>query len=146
MLSKQSSENQNENDDKNNIAKSLTETIKKDGHPLDLFVKRVVNSMLTEFCIPWLVSCLQKYSEDDFHKRMLDPDFDFVNDWKTNHAKKFKAFILGARRLRYAYDFNSQAITMKVIAILENNDWKIDETETIQLFYTMESLKDLIES
>lgn len=140
MLSEQSSSN----DEK--IAKTLTESIRKDGHPLDLFVKRVVNSMLTEFCIPWLVSCLQKYSEDDFHKRMLDPDFDFISDWKANHAKKFKAFVLGARRLRYAYDFNSQAITMKVIAILEDNNWKVNETETIQLFYTMESLKQMIES
>lgn len=128
------------------IAFSLTETIKKDGHPLDLFVKRVVNSMLTEFCIPWLVNCLEKYTEADFHNKMLDPDFSFIDDWRANHTKKFKAFVLGARRLRYAYDFNSQAITMKVITILENNGWSVNDTETIQLFYTMEALKQMIES
>ena len=127
------------------ITNSLTECIKKDQHPLDLFVKRVVGSVLNEFVTPWLVECLQKYSEEDFHSRMTDQSWDFIGDWKQNHPKKFKAFIFGARRLRYAYDFNSKSITTQVVKILEENGWKINDTETIQLYYTAESIRQMIE-
>lgn len=127
------------------ITHSLTECIKKDNHPLDLFVKRVVGGVLSEFVVPWLVDCLQKYDESEFHSRMLDESWDFIGDWKQNHPKKFKAFIFGARRLRYAYDFDAKAITEQIVQILEDNGWKINETETIQLYYTAQSIKQMIE-
>jgi len=127
------------------LTKSLCDSVQKNGHPLDLFVKRVVGGVLSEFVVPWLVECLQKYDETEFHTKMYDSTWDFVNDWQSNHPKKFKAFIFGARRLRYAYDFNSKAITEQVVNILENNGWKIDDTESIQLYYTAESIRKMIE-
>lgn len=129
-----------------NIAKSLTDSIKKDSHALDIFVKKIVNSILVDMAIPWLVDCLEKYSEEDFHKKMNDPLFDFINDWETNHHKKFKAFLIGARRMRHAYDFNSQVITKRVSEILQNHGWTIRENEYIRLYVTMEQLRGMIES
>lgn len=133
-------------DSNENLAKSLTEAVKKDGHALDLFVRKIVNSILVEMAIPWLVECLQKYSEEDFHKRMADQMFDFVNDWETNHPRKFKAFMLGARKMRHAYDFNSQIITERVVIILKDHGWTIHENEYIRLYFTMEQLRSMIES
>ena len=127
------------------IAKDLTEAIKKDNHPLDVFVKKIVNSILVEFAVPWLVDCLKKYEETDFHTKMSDPTWDYINDWETNHHKRFKAFVMGARKLRYAYDFDSQTITSKVVGILQDNGWRISDSESIQLYYTMESLRQMIE-
>lgn len=127
------------------ITKSLTETIKKDNHPLDLFVKKVVGGVLSEFVVPWLVECLQKYDETDFHQKMADQSWDFIDDWKANHHRKFKAFIFGARRLRYAYDFDSKAITEQVVKILGDNGWSVNDTENIQLYFTCESIRQLIE-
>ena len=132
--------------DSSKLTKNLTDSIQKDSHALDIFVRKVVSSMLSEFCIPWLVSCLEKYSEEDFHKRMADPLFDFISDRETNHHKKFKAFMIGARRMRHTYDFNSQVITTQVIKILTEHGWTIHETEHVRLYYTMESLKQMIES
>jgi hypothetical protein len=132
--------------DSSKLTKNLTGAIQKDGHALDMFVRKVVSSMLSEFCIPWLVSCLEKYSEDDFHKRMNDQMFDFINDWQTNHHKKFKAFMIGARRMRHAYDFNSEIITARVVVVLTEHGWTIYENEYIRLYHTMQQLKNLIES
>jgi len=132
--------------DSEHLAKSLTEAVKKDGHALDIFVKKIVNSILVDMAIPWLVDCLEKYSEEDFHKKMNDPLFDFVDDWQTNHSKKFKAFIIGARRMRHAYDFNSQVITLRVSVILKDHGWTIRENEYIRLYATMEQLRGMIES
>jgi len=129
-----------------NLAKSLTETVKKDGHALDIFVRKIVNSMLVDMAIPWLVNCLEKYSEEDFHKKMNDQMFDFVNDWETNHPKKFKAFLLGARKLRHAYDFNSELITAEIVKILTEHGWTIHENEYIRLWYTMQALRAMIEA
>lgn len=133
-------------DSNENLAKSLTEAVKKDGHALDIFVRKIVNSLLVEMAIPWLVECLKKYSEQDFHKRMADPMFDFINDWETNHHKKFKAFMMGARRMRHAYDFNSQVITSRVVDILKEHGWSIYENEYIRLYFTMEALRGKIEA
>ena len=128
------------------LADTLSNVIQKDSHPLDLFVKRVVNNVLSTYVIPWLVECLEKYSEEDFHQKMSDQTWDFITDWQTNHAKRFKAFIWGARRLRYAYDFDSRAITKAVVAqVLEKHGWTVSETETIQIYYTLEKLREMIE-
>ena len=132
-------------DNSDEITHSLTETIKKEGHPLDLFVKRVVGGVLAEFVVPWLVECLQKYSEEDFHQKMRDNTWDFINDWQQNHHKKFKAFIFGAKRLKYAYDFDSKAITKQVVTILEKNGWTIEENETVRLYWTAEEIRQMIE-
>jgi hypothetical protein len=127
------------------ISKYIADGIKKDGHPLDLFIRKVINPILSEFCVPWLVDCLKKYSEEDFHKRMSDNMFDFISDWENNHPKKFKAFLIGARRLRYAYDFNSEEITKRVVTILQDNGWIIHENEYVKLYFTMEALRERIE-
>lgn len=133
-------------DDDKDLAKYLGEAVKKDSHPLDLFVRKVVNNILLEFCIPWLTECLEKYTEQDFHDRMNDTLFDFVDDWKTNHAKWFRAFIFGARRLRHAYDWDSKAITERVVAVLtQRQGWTISENEYVRLFHTMEQLRLMIE-
>lgn len=133
-------------DSSDNLTKSLTDSVKKDGHALDIFVKKIVSSLLSEFAIPWLVDCLEKYSEKDFHDRMADPMFDFVNDWQTNHSRKFKAFMMGARRMRHAYDFNSDVITARVAAILKEHGWTIHDNEYIRLWHTMQQLKMMIEA
>ena len=77
---------------------------------------------------------------------MNDTLFDFINDWEVNHPKKFKAFLIGARRLRYAYDFDSQEITKRVVTILQDNGWTIGENEYMRLYFTMEALRVKIEA
>lgn len=135
------------NEDEKELAKYFADAVQKDSHPLDLFVKKIVNNILLEFCIPWLLSCFEKYNEADFHTRMKDSLFDFINDWEQNHAKRFKAFMLGARRLRSYYDFDSKAITERVVAVLtQRQGWTLTEEETVRLYYTMEALRQRIES
>lgn len=134
-------------DEVERLSKSFSDVITKDQHPLDRFVKKVVSSILTEAAVPWLIECLDKYSEEDWHSRMSDPMWDFINDWETNHKRRFKAFMLGARKMRYAYDFNSQTITDKVIEILKRrNGWIIYDDEYVRLYLTLEQLRRMIEA
>ena len=106
-------------------------------HPLDKFVKRFVKSVINSFVVPWLASCLQKYSESDFHARMADPNFDFINDWETNHPDKYPNFIRKAQKLKHNIDFNEEEVTNRVVGILNAQGWMVYGHERDKLYSTV---------
>jgi hypothetical protein len=110
-------------------------------HPLDKFVKKFVKSVINSFVVPWLASCLQKYSEADFHLRMQDTSFDFINDWETNHPKKYSSFISKAQKLKHNIDFNEEEVTNRVVGILNAQGWTVYSYERAKLFNTVLRVK-----
>lgn len=103
-------------------------------HPLDRFTQKVITNLLMHYCIPWLTSCLQKYPESYFHQKMVDPRWDFIADWKLNHADKYPKFIAGARKLRHRFTFDTDAVTDRVVnSIKLKAGWTIHPYEYILL-------------
>src|SRR4051812_1032534 len=120
-----------------NLSEFMTEGVNSKLHPLDKFVKRFVKSIIHSFVVPWLASCLSKYSEQDFHTRMQDQTFDFINDWKTNHPDKYPNFIKKAQKLKHNIDFNEDEVTARIVSILNAQGWQVYEYERVKLYQTV---------
>lgn len=109
-------------------------------HPLDRFVSGVVNKILTNYVVPWLVECLSKYTEIDFHIKMSQ-NFDFISDWQINHPKKYNMFIRGGRKFKERVRFDTDEILARVVTILENNGWTVYPSEMNKLRYTIQQVR-----
>lgn len=114
-------------------------------HPLDTFVSRIVNRILMDYLTPWLVECLEKYSNEDFHQKMA-ANFDFIADWKLNHPRRYSMFIKGGRRFRNRIDFDKAAILERVVKILMNNGWTVYPEEVFKLGKTIRTVMQEIDS
>ena len=124
------------------LAKYLAQGASTPKHPLDRFTNRIVTNLLMRYCVPWLEACLTKYSEYDFHMRMLDPSFDFVNDWYTNHPKKYRSFLSGARKLRHRFTFDTDQVLQRVMyAIQVKSGLNIYPSEVIRLRDTIDMVR-----
>lgn len=116
------------------IANYLASAAGTKQHPLDRFTNKIVTNLLMRYCIPWLASCLEKYTEEEFHMRMADIYFDFIDDWYSNHPGKYNAFIKGAKKMRHRFTYDPEAITQRVIFILENRGgWHVYDYEVPKL-------------
>jgi len=120
----------------------LSEGVKtKSKFGFDSMMRKMINNILAEFVIPWLGSCLTRYSEADFHARMNNPNFSFIQDWKDNHGDKYTRFIKTARKMRNRFDFDTITVTGKVVAILTKNGWTVQDHEILKLKDTVETVK-----
>lgn len=116
-------------------------------HPLDRFTKKIVTNLLSRYCVPWLVSCLEKYSETEFHMRMSDPYFDFIDDWYSNHPKKYNTFIAVAKKMRHRFNYDVAAITERVIFVLgQKAGWQVYDYEKTKLWDTVQRVGEEIYS
>ena len=124
------------------LAEYLAGAAQPGTHALDRFTHKVITNLLMHYCIPWLAHCLSSYSEAEFHAKMMDPSWDFITDWKINHADKYPRFINGARRLRHRFTFDVDAITERVVgSIRMQAGWQVYPYEYIILRDTIERVK-----
>ena len=107
----------------------------------DSVVNEVVTELLAQLIEPWLESCLVKYTETDFHKRMLE-GFDFIQDWKSNHHAKYAAILRALRSVRHRIILDESKIYDVIIAQLSKNGWKITDWEKTRF---MENIRTLIQ-
>jgi hypothetical protein len=118
----------------------------KPKHPLDRMVNRIVNNIIDAQVIPWLVECLEKYDETDFHMKMM-MNWDFIADWKLNHKRTFATFIRVARANRNSFDFDTNVIVDKIINVLNMKaGWTVSFVERAKLWQTIERLRMMIYS
>ncbi len=123
------------------ISDYMADGVSSKQHPLDRFVKRFIKSVINSFIVPWLSSCLIKYSEADFHAKMQDSTFDFIKDWETNHQDKYPKFIHRAQKLKHNIDFNEDEVTNRVIGILNAHGWTVYAQERTKLYNTVARVK-----
>ena len=130
-----------------NISNYLAGGVDSKAHPLDRFTHKVVTNLLMRGAIPWLVSCLEKYTEEEFHMRMADPYFDFIDDWWSHHPKRYEAFIRGAKKMRHRFNFDVAAITDRVIFVLgQKAGWTVYPQEVNKLRDTIQRVGEEIYS
>lgn len=110
------------------IAEDLVDAV--DPRPASRFTKTMrgmVTDILMQIAVPWLMECFEKYSEDDFHQKVLYENFDFINDWQVNHPDRYWDFINRARNkvVKHFIDFHVVRITNKVVGLLQKKGWFI---------------------
>lgn len=131
--------------DDEHLASYLSSAVQPGQHALDKFTQKVVTNLLMYYCIPWLASCLTRYSEADFHAKMADPTWDFITDWQVNHGERFDKFIKGARRLRHRFVFDVDAITERVAGSIQMKaGWRIFPFEYLILHDTISRVRNQI--
>lgn len=117
-------------------------TPKKDMGRFDRTMSRVITKGVREFVVTWIIECLQKYSEIEFHRR-LNPfyciyhdivhhknewntktcqQFDFIDDMKMNHSAWHAGALNTARRLSYRnwLQFDENEIFIRIEGLLVN--------------------------
>lgn len=92
------------------------------GNRFDRMMKSSVTAILLEIISPWIVECLKKYTEEDFHKRMAE-GFDFYQDWQDNHRERYATIVRRARRISRFLDFDVDRILGRVEYILYTESW-----------------------
>lgn len=111
-------------------------------HPLDKFTHKLIMNVLYQIVIPWFVTVITKYPEAYFHQKMADPSWDFIVDWKTNHADKYGKMIHYARKLRRRFHFDTQEVLNRVVGALnEEAGWIIYPEETMQLYDVIDRVR-----
>lgn len=95
-------------------------------------VGRILNEFLKIVIAGWVKSCFEKYSEEFFHQKMRE-QFNFIDDWKTNHPEKYNSFVKKARKLKYFFRIDENDIMNRVETLLIKNNWKLypEEKEMI---------------
>ena len=94
----------------------------------DIAVSSVVTPILVQLIEPWVESCFEKYTEQYFHMKMAT-GFDFIDDWKRNHNKKYRFIVGSLRRIRNKIELNEDVILPIVLKALQKHGWTIEEWE-----------------
>lgn len=110
----------------------------------------LVQSMIT----PWMINCLQKYSEQEFHQIMKSGNytyenkqyqgFDFIKDWEINHHRKISMFRKMAKTMKNVINFDDRKFLEKIVTVLETQEWNLTVQEIQCLHHTILKVKDII--
>ena len=100
----------------------------KSRHGFDAVVSNVVTSLLMQLFIPWIDYCFNKYSEDEFHKRMK-AGFNFVQDMKENHIDRYTYIMKAVRRVRNRIKLDEEKLLVVVVHECNKRGWTITEWE-----------------
>lgn len=94
----------------------------------DHAVSQVVTHLLMQLIIPWIDYCFNKYTEEEFHRRML-AGFDFIQDLKSNHLTRYKHILKAIRAVRDRIILDEEKILTAVLKELTKRGWTITEWE-----------------
>lgn len=126
----------------------IKEKLKKTVIPKSDFdrpIAAVVGKLFDSYIIPWIRTRFEKYTEEQFHERMIK-GFDFLQDLKDNHVEKYKLCVLAIRPIRNRIRINRDAIYAAILEIFAEYGWTVtvreqetlmrDVTELVHELYT----------
>lgn len=94
----------------------------------DHAVSHVVTELLMQLIIPWIDYCFNKYTEEEFHRRM-SAGFDFIHDLKVNHLGRYNHILRAIRAVRNRVILDEKKILTAVLKELNKRGWTITEWE-----------------
>jgi len=109
------------------IKEKLTKTVTPKTN-FDRPMAALVGKMFDDFIIPWIRTRFEKYTEEQFHERMVK-GFDFLHDLKTNHPEKYRFCILSIRPIRNRLVISRDAIYRAILEIFAQYGWTVTEQE-----------------
>lgn len=111
----------------------------------DAGIKRTITNLMLRMVAPNLARCFGRYTEQYFHQRLAS-GFDFIDDWKANHASDYNKFMWVARRLRHRYDFDENQIYLAVTGLLQKKGWILYDAEKVVIWNDILNVKNDIYS
>jgi hypothetical protein len=116
----------------------------------------VVQWLLREFMVPWLLKVMKNWSEPEFHKAMSGTYInsygmsatgrDFIGDFQANHRKAFGSFLKAARRSRAAFRVDPNDQINRLVIVLNKQGWKVYDHEKICFLETVKKIMQIIYS
>lgn len=114
----------------------------------------VVQHILQNFMVPWLLKVLGKYSEPEFHRQMSGTyqnaygmpakGKDFVADFYQNHRRSFGAFIRLTRKYRNMLQVDINDQVNKLVYVMNKKGWTVYEHEKQCIFDTLMKIMAII--
>lgn len=123
--------------------------------------RKSVSSIVEKF-FEAIVFYFDKYTEQEFHDRMLLEDqkrllvdpvtgekfvlrgFQFVDDFKKHHKLRFAGILFIARRNKDIFKFNEDKLYRICVGLLELKGWVINDMERESLHQTIRRFNALI--
>lgn len=103
-------------------------------------ITRIITEFMMSAVVPWFRSCLQKYTQEQFHEYMKN-GFSFIADWKTNHPEKYQTFIGRAKRVKYFIKIDEHDILRRIEVIMAKEGWMLHESESQMILEDIRRLK-----
>lgn len=113
--------------EESNIVNEISGAVKS-RYGYDAVVSHVVTSLLMQLFIPWIDYCFNKYSEDEFHKRMT-AGFNFIQDMKDNHIDRYNYILRAVRRVRRRIQLDEEKLLVVVVSECNKRGWAITPWE-----------------
>lgn len=130
----------------------------------DRAMSNMISTAVDSFAVPWLIKCLKKYTEQDFHTRLLGQfcsihntthsiideragcmAFTFILDFHLNHKRDYGWFLKTLRYLHKWYEINIDTIYTNLIDYLENTwGWKLLDHEKVQIYNELGQIRHMI--
>lgn len=138
---------------------------RKTGSRFDDTMSGIVTSLIDRMIVPWILYCIRKYSEADFHTRLsgwfcgphnqIHPQypemwdegcmpFTFIGDMHRNHKTQYAAILKSAGVLKKFYTFNVPVTHQVIVDELRNVGWTIQEHESDQILKELYQLRNMI--
>jgi hypothetical protein len=119
-------------------------------------IQPVLNYILRQFMVPWLLKVLKKWSEPEFHQAMRGTYInshgmsstgrDFIEDFRLNHNKAFSSFVKLARKHRSSFRVDLNEQVNGLIMVLNRKGWTIYDHEKTCLYETIRKIMVMIYS
>lgn len=114
---------------------------------LDKVITAIIRELMDYKVVPYFVDVISRYTEAEFHDKLAN-GFDIVDDLRDNHPDIYGGFIKVTRKLRNRLNFDHRVLFDMIISIVESPpyNWKITNTEHVQLYNMVIKLNDEIYS
>lgn len=103
-------------------------------------ISKELMKLVEEFAMPWFERCIQKYTEEEWHRRMHS-SWNLYEDWQQNHYAKYWGWIKKLRKIRHYIIWDSEGFTNKVVELLNSRGWKVDELERKKIYETIKKVE-----
>lgn len=122
----------------------------------------IVTSAIDGFAVPWIIKCLKKYTEGEFHYRLNGHfcsihdaahmsftneciPFSFIVDWHLNHKIGYEFFLKQLKLLKRWYEFDIDVIYRNLLQYLSVTwGWQILEHERRQIYKELGQIRNMV--
>ena len=120
--------------DKNKLKDFLIRGSVNNDDDYDSNIKSMFDTIVKNFAAAWLIRCLTKYDEPEFHRRFEESyiydgkeykGFDFITDMKKHHKKTWYLFCKMAPKIGDVLLFDDMKFLHKVTRVLELKGWTL---------------------
>ena len=154
----------NEKKMQSDLSAAIRAGAKPQSNHFDRAMSTLVSHAVDSFAVPWIIKCLKKYTEGQFHERLsgnycsihntvhnvIDEragcmPFTFILDFHLNHKKDYGWFLKTLRYLHRWYEINIDTIYQNLTNYLENTwGWRLYDHEKAQIYKELGQIRNMV--